>query len=282
MKTLGVSIGLPVRNGGDYLRIALDSLLAQNYEDFELIISDNASDDGTPSVCLEYARRDARIRCLRLDTNVGAAANFNRVFRLSRAKYFMWAAHDDRWHPSYVRQCREALEEDPNVVLCASNIRFIDEGGVELDDATYRSLISTYNRLDTRSMGLVGRVKELSNEINWYAIYGLIRADSLRQTRLFRDAYGSDALLLLELLLRGETMILSDTLFDYRLIRKAPERQLEDISGVSSRSEILKPYTSVAKGLLDVIAECNFSASIKAVLREDLMENVKFCQSKMG
>src|SRR5438128_542667 len=73
-----VSIGLPVYNGERYLRLALDSLLSQTFTDFELIISDNASTDGTTEICRAYAARDARIRYSRLEHNIGGSPNFNR------------------------------------------------------------------------------------------------------------------------------------------------------------------------------------------------------------
>ena len=280
IKTPNVSIGLPVRNGEEYLRTAIDSLLAQDYRDFELIISDNASTDGTSRICQEYARSDPRIRFHQIDANVGAAENFNRTFRLSSGTYFMWAAHDDRWHPSYISRCIAALERSPAAVLCASSIRFIDESGVEIDVASLGPLIGEYNRLHTVSLGLVERVRELTKTINWYTLYGLIRADALRQTSLIRDAYGADVLLLMELLLLGETIILADALFDYRLVRKAPERQMEDLSGISSRAEEVKAYTLTAKGLLDAIDECALSSDNKTILREDLLENVSFANQR--
>ena len=280
MKTPNVSIGLPVRNGGEYLRTAIDSLLAQDYRDFELIISDNASTDGTSQICQEYAQSDPRIVFHRNDANLGAAENFNRTFRLSRGTYFMWAAHDDRSHPTYVSQCLAGLERNPGAVLCASSIRFIDESGVEIDVASPHSLIGEYNRLDTVSMGLVERVRELTRTINWYALYGLIRVDALRRTKLIRDAYAGDVLLLMELLFLGETRILPDVLFDYRLVRKAPESQMEDLSGVPSRADKLKAYTLTAHGLLDVIRESALSSDIKATLREDLLEHVSFVNQR--
>jgi glycosyltransferase involved in cell wall biosynthesis len=87
-----VSIGLPVYNAGQYLEEALDSILAQTFEDFELIISDNGSTDNTEAICWSYARRDQRIRYFRNETNLGAAWNFNRVFELASGKYFKWTA----------------------------------------------------------------------------------------------------------------------------------------------------------------------------------------------
>ena len=90
-----VSIGLPVYNGDTSLRAALDCLLAQDYPNIELIISDNASTDTTPKICEEYSQNENRIKYFRSKENHGAIWNFNRVFELSAGKYFMWAAYDD-------------------------------------------------------------------------------------------------------------------------------------------------------------------------------------------
>lgn len=90
-----VTIGMPVYNGETFIREALDSLLAQTFTDFELIISDNASTDGTDASCRKYAERDSRIRYIRQAENRGAVANFQFVLDEAVGKYFMWAAADD-------------------------------------------------------------------------------------------------------------------------------------------------------------------------------------------
>jgi glycosyltransferase involved in cell wall biosynthesis len=274
VKVPTVSIGLPVYNGADFLQVALDSLLAQDYRDFELIISDNASVDATSEICSKVAS-DSRVRLFRNDANIGASENFNRVFRLARGKYFMWAAHDDRWDASYLDRCIDTLERNASVVICATDVRFIDENGAELDEETYRLLIEDHNRLHTISMGLVERGRELSRTINWYTLYGVIRTETLRKTRIVRNRYAADVLLLMELLFHGETMTLPEKLFDYRIIKKTAERQMEAISGAASK-EKLRPYTLTAQGLLDVIAESQFSSAVKRELRDDLLENVSF------
>ncbi|WNC86000.1 glycosyltransferase family 2 protein [Thermosynechococcus sp. QKsg1] len=89
-----LSIGMPVYNGAKFIREALDSLLAQTFTDFELIISDNASTDETEAICREYAAKDKRIRYVRQAQNLGAAANFKYVLDEARGEYFMWAAAD--------------------------------------------------------------------------------------------------------------------------------------------------------------------------------------------
>ncbi len=90
-----ISIGMPVFNGEKYIKEALDSLLSQNLIDFEVIISDNSSSDGTQNICEEYAARDSRIRYSRQDKNIGVIRNFRYVLDRSEAEYFMWLAYDD-------------------------------------------------------------------------------------------------------------------------------------------------------------------------------------------
>ena len=124
-----LSIGLPVYNGEKFLKEAIDSLLAQTFEDFELIISDNASTDKTEEICRAYAEKDQRIRYYRNDKNIGCARNFDRVFKLSSGEYFKWAAYDDLHAPDFIEKCVEVLDQDPTIILCHSQTYFIDEEG---------------------------------------------------------------------------------------------------------------------------------------------------------
>lgn len=113
-----VTIGLPVYNGGEALRRALDCLLAQTDSNFELLISDNASTDGVTEVITEeYRCRDPRIRVVRQPENLGAQGNFIWLAQHARGDYFMWAAHDDFWSPNYVEVMSDCLTRSPNAVL---------------------------------------------------------------------------------------------------------------------------------------------------------------------
>jgi glycosyltransferase involved in cell wall biosynthesis len=98
-----LSIGMPVYNGEAYIREAIESLLAQTFTDFELVISDNASTDATPAICRTYADQDSRVRYLRQSSNLGAAQNFRFVLQAAReSEYFMWAACDDTWSKNWI------------------------------------------------------------------------------------------------------------------------------------------------------------------------------------
>lgn len=124
-----VSIGLPVYNGATFLSAALDSLTGQEFDDFELIISDNASSDRTEEICRDYASRDPRIRYSRNDFNLGPLRNFWRTFELASGEYFMWAAHDDLWSASYVRRMVAGLDAWPRAILVAGQIAYITQRG---------------------------------------------------------------------------------------------------------------------------------------------------------
>ncbi len=97
-----VSIGLPVRNGGDLLSLAIQSILAQDFGDIELLISDNASDDATPDTCADYARIDRRIKIVRHDRAITGIRNFEFVLDNTTREMFMWAAHDDSRMPDCI------------------------------------------------------------------------------------------------------------------------------------------------------------------------------------
>lgn len=115
-----VSIGVPVFNGATTLKAALDSVLNQTYSDFEIIISDNCSTDGTAAICENYAAQDGRIRYVRQEINIGAEPNFKFVLDEAQGKYFMWAAADDIRSLDFVEVNFNFLEENPAYVASTS------------------------------------------------------------------------------------------------------------------------------------------------------------------
>ena len=202
-----VSIGVPVFNGEKYLAVALDSLLAQTYSDFELIISDNASTDGTQEICRTYAARDCRIRFFRNKINLGAAKNFNRTFELSSGEYFKWAAHDDLCAPEYLERCVEVLDRKLSVLVCHTKTIYIDENGEEYgvyDDQLDLHSLRPYKRYHDYFFRPYKRCN---------AIFGVIRANELKKTPLIGCYFGSDQVLLGELTLRGEVYRVPEPLF---------------------------------------------------------------------
>ncbi len=127
-----VSMGFAVWNGSRYMREALDALLSQTYKNFELLISDNASEDDTQKICEEYAAKDARIRYVRQKENIGGYRNFNFLKNQCRGDYFVYACHDDKWDKNFLEKCVEKLEENPDATLAFPNWNaFFDDGRIE-------------------------------------------------------------------------------------------------------------------------------------------------------
>jgi glycosyltransferase involved in cell wall biosynthesis len=201
-----VSIGLPVYNGERYVRETIESILAQSFTDFELIISDNASTDGTSEVCHAYAAMDRRVRYRRNAQNMGAAWNYNRAFALSSGEYFKWAAHDDVVAPQFIENCVACLDQDPGLILCFSKAGRINELS-ELSGAYDYPLRVSSPRPYLRFRDLV------LIDHNCMGVFGLHRKEILRRTPLIGTYVGSDRVLLAELGLRGRFYEIPETLF---------------------------------------------------------------------
>jgi len=118
---------MPVYNGTKFIREALDSLLAQTFTDFELIISDNASTDDTEAICRKYAAEDQRIRYVRQPENMGLWANFKYVLDESVAEYFMWAAADDVWDEDWIATLLPIVTVDKSIAF--GTVKTIDANG---------------------------------------------------------------------------------------------------------------------------------------------------------
>jgi glycosyltransferase involved in cell wall biosynthesis len=206
-----VSIGLPVRNGARFLAQALDSLLGQTLQDFELIISDNASTDGTADICREYAARDARIRYVRQPSNIGGPRNWNFVALEARGRYFKWASADDFCDPRMLEKCVAVLNADPSVVLCYGRSCIVDEETEERrpfahDISAVDPRPSERFKTVFRSLVLTGNAQQ-----------GVIRLDVLRRTPLEPLYPYGDMVLMAELALHGRFVLLPDILFYRRL-----------------------------------------------------------------
>ena len=201
-----VSIGMPVFNGMRYIEQALDSILTQTFDDFELIISDNASTDRTADICRSYAARDRRIRYCRNEVNIGLGRNQNLVAEMSCGEYFMWAHHDDVRAPQCIERCIEILEKNPSIVLCYTYTRDIDEMG--------QPLPRTDPLLDLHSLRPRDRFRDVIRMDHiCEADFGLVRANILKKTGLHGHYADSDRVFLAELALHGPFHQIPEYLF---------------------------------------------------------------------
>jgi len=212
-----VSVGVVVYNGERYLAEALDSVLNQTYEDFELIISDNASTDRTAEIAQSYAAKDGRIRYARNERNLGAARNYRRALELSAGEYFRWAAADDLVGPEFLARCVEVLDREPKVVLAYPKTKFIDEHGNVMSEYDDR-LHLPHERASDRFRTLVDRLGYCN------ALYGLMRADVAKRTRLLGSYFGADMVFLAEFVLYGAFWEIPQFVFYRRFHEAASSR----------------------------------------------------------
>jgi putative sugar O-methyltransferase len=168
-----LTIGMPVYNGATTIEAALDSLLAQTLGDFDLVISDNGSSDGTQAICEAYAARDDRVRYVRQPVNLGPQMNFRYVLFEAQTPYFMWAAADDLWAPLFAERNIAALEADEGLVMSQSQVVFTENGvATHLSTGTY-ALSDTPRRNAARFF---------QNPADNSRYYGVFRTEALKRS----------------------------------------------------------------------------------------------------
>ncbi len=116
-KSPKISVCIPTFNHGHFLKDAIDSVLAQTYTDFELVVVDNCSTDDTARVVRAYVARDRRIRYVRNPVNVGAQNNLNRCIELASGEYVNILCADDMLEPTALQELVRAFEDHPRVSL---------------------------------------------------------------------------------------------------------------------------------------------------------------------
>jgi glycosyltransferase involved in cell wall biosynthesis len=203
-----VSIGIPVFNGEKSIGKALNSLINQDYENIEIIISDNASTDKTFDICKKFILKDSRIKYNLLPRNIGGILNFNRTFKLSSGKYFLWAAHDDTRDKSFISKCLSKMEKNLDIVLCHSYTNIFIEN--------HKTFLCTANLDSFRGIsGTIPQYKKTLQDFPAVAIYGLIRSSAMRKTQLMGKFLGGDIVFINELSLYGKFDQVPSLLFNY-------------------------------------------------------------------
>lgn len=200
-----LSIGLPVYNGEEFLAESLDSLLEQTFDDFELIITDNASVDGTEAICRRYARMDSRVRYLRLPENIGCAPNHNLAFAHARGELFKWASDDDLYARDLLQRCVDALDENPDAVLAHSWTAMIDPAGAVTQAVRYPLASAAASAPERFASMLFASGGDDDN--------GVVRAKVLRAVAPHGSYHHADRVIVAELVLHGRFLQVPDWLY---------------------------------------------------------------------
>jgi glycosyltransferase involved in cell wall biosynthesis len=224
-----VSVGLPVYNGAEFLAASIDSLLGQTFDDFELIISDNASTDRTEDICRWYEKRDPRIRYFRQPRNIGAALNYNFVIERARGELFKHASHDDLYGRELLARCVAALDEDENIVLAHSWSAIIDEAGEVTKVVNYPVNTSAVHAAERfRSMLFDGWGDDEG---------GVVRTTVLRRSALHGSYHFADRTFIAEIGLHGRFYIVPE----YFYFRRHHAGQAGKVPSVRGRCARMDP-----------------------------------------
>jgi glycosyltransferase involved in cell wall biosynthesis len=213
-----VTVGIPVFNGERFIRQAIESVLAQTFTDFELLISDNASVDGTAAICNEIAANDRRIKFVQQENNRGPFWNLKFVTERATGSLLVWLAHDDALHRLFIEECVAYLDRNPRAVVVSGDFRIVDESGNPVDMEILQTI-----REDipwARRCSQFFHYPIFSNV--FYAFYGMMRVDACRTalSRIKEPKYMSQIELpvLSRLATMGEITSLPTVLRDYRRV----------------------------------------------------------------
>jgi glycosyltransferase involved in cell wall biosynthesis len=232
---VSVNVGMPVYNEARYISKAIESVLSQEFTDFQLIIFDNASTDNTVAICKQYAIKDSRIKIIENPVNIGVSDNFKKAFEESTSPYFVWISGHDLWHPEFLTRCVIGLENNPSVVLYYPKSTWIDD--------TDRDLGEIGRSIETRGLDPVSRFQVVLWGMGYGSpTYGLLRSSALKQVTLGTKVVGLDNIILNELSLLGDIAYLDEPLHYVRkladfgswesYISKIFNRELSDLSGM--------------------------------------------------
>lgn len=229
-----VSIGVPVYNGERFLEQTVNSLLAQSYRDFCILICDNASTDETPAICKRLAACDPRVRYFRSVTNLGADGNFRRVVELAQTPYFKLANADDLCASDLLHSCVEVLDREPEVVLCFGKSKLIDADGEEIR--------SYDDDLHLRSQNVVERFESVIHRIRMTnALQGVMRTALVKELIPRFGGYdGSDVVLLAAMALYGQFHEIPRPLF----FRRMHNTSFTAIADPEKRQQYIDPTKS--------------------------------------
>jgi glycosyltransferase involved in cell wall biosynthesis len=204
-----VGVGMPVYNGADFIASAIESILDQTFEDFELLICDNASVDDTEEICRTYERKDERVRYVRNRWNIGGGPNANRVMELSRGEFFKLMNHDDVCHPRLLEQCVKTLEERPDAVGAFPMTIDIDENAHPVREFAPRPDFASPDPIIRCWEGLRSGEEPMAH-------FSVLRADVLAKTGLMPSVPSADRVLMAELAMHGPLVEVPEQLFFHR------------------------------------------------------------------
>jgi glycosyltransferase involved in cell wall biosynthesis len=266
-----VSIGMAVWNGELFIADTLSSLLAQDYQNLEIILLDNLSTDRTSLICEEFARKDKRVRYILDKERTDVIEGQKRVFRQARGEFFMIACDDDVYAPSYVSSLLALMQSDPGTGLAYSSYEYISEVGVRSSANFNRKYLLTKRSTKTRNF-----MHYLRHRNPIPIMFGLVRAnvhaDALPYyDRVDKGGWDHDNLYILRLLTLARVDSTGAPLFFYRqrdrdVLYSARGQLVSNVSKWKTYADQVRHQIRVTRTIHRIIGEANFGYARKILL----------------
>ncbi|MDE2598240.1 MAG: glycosyltransferase [Rhodocyclaceae bacterium] len=197
-----LTIGMPVYNGERFIAQALQSLIAQEFRDWTMLVADNCSTDGTADIVEAFCRQDSRIRLVRHDHNLGAVPNFVFLAEQAKTPYFMWAAADDEWSANYVGACVAVLEADRKIGFASGAVVNTDLQGAHI--RTYKPFSEFCKRGAVARLVSFALAREADGKANMiYSVYRTPLVQAVCRIPDIFEGWGSDMAFVAAVLARG-------------------------------------------------------------------------------
>jgi glycosyltransferase involved in cell wall biosynthesis len=265
--TVDLTVGIPVYNAARTLRETLDSLLAQTYSAFEILVSDNASTDETPDILADYASRDSRLRFVRQRVNRGAIENFQYVLEAARTPLFSWFAADDLCAPTFLERTREAVLGRPQAVIAAADVCAVDERGTPKRIVEQPEIVG---------LNAERRMHVHLATYGWYATYGVGRRDKFLACGAFPKAFGADVIKTAEWMLAGDIVRVPEPLFIFRERSggKDPATYVEQFNP-GTRTPA-RPHSEMLRGVAGAIRRAQLGPALERDVLATAVRTVAF------
>jgi glycosyltransferase involved in cell wall biosynthesis len=249
-----VSIGLPVFNNEKTLERALNSLLDQNYENIEIIASDDKSIDKSAFILKRYASSNPRLKVNNNEKNIGSHRNFLKVLNLLKGEYFFYASGDDYWYPSFVSTLIHALLENKGAVvaMCATRRIWEYESRVEITTFSGNTGSEGYNSFDLAKSIIISRDKDGQFTKNNLFIHGIFVKDKFCKSLKSYPGLFKERLLLCQLALAGKFVFVDKVLFEKTMSKLFREKNPNDPYSLmlNERFQLTKDSFRLARSLL--------------------------------
>lgn len=238
-----VTIGIPTYNRAKQLRRAIETALGQDYSNIEVIVSDNASTDGTQNQYQLLCDSDPRLKYLQQEKNIGPTANFAAVLKAATGVYFMWLGDDDWIDAGYVSSCARVLASDPSISLVSGVPQYYADGK-KVHTGKYFSLPSHSPWM--RVIEYYAKVADNG------MFYGLMRTAGIQELEI-SNVMGGDWLMIASVAFTGKVKTLSDVYVHRELGgATASYRKIREILGLSGFGSMFPKFGIAAIAWKDI------------------------------